>query len=684
MIPFHIIFRDRTNTWLSGFLYWTLWLIVAILVALAPTDQITAGEVGGKESTSNSTPVDSLPPQPKSERETPAKQSSAPPEWNVNKNLDLKAPTTASGPNTPPTSDVAETYPTVRVVKRPNTYPDSNERGQIRLDADLKSNASIPIDIDESGMGQPVAYRIMGPVQGLRIQAQGQPSVGDLDGLVAHLTADAKTDREKAEALFDFVIDDMKDWYYPAQGIDLTVENLKVLIWNFGFGFCYDLGRLQAGLWAKAGLRSRIVGWPQHTVAEVFYDGGWHLYDLQHRSFYTKKDGQVASFEELKANPKLFYQNLNRFGLDAIGYPPHHMGHWYGIANPKFEDSKDGDHWKTEKDFRMNLRKGEQFDILYTQPGPVYHPDSWHQYYGEMTLRKDPPWLLQGRLTYTPDFLNLDAKWETVETPNGKRGFAISFSNPFIFVEGWLKIPGISGFPKYWVHTWDRTHFGGRLVGGNGIFSKHIAGSNAFTLVVEPDGEGETPEDFGLDRLQVHTRLQLSPLGLPKLHAGKNLWPVTFDSGTPHISLWYLERSPELSIETMTMTPENPRPGMQAEVKVTVKNNGNAQSQSTSLSLFNNVTAFHSETIEKVGAQMVPPLKPGETTTIQFPWIANIRMTWYGQNPYVQLFDGWLDIEGDRADPVPDNNRKQFYILMAKEDGTLPDLPGYKSLSGTH
>ena len=682
MMPFHTIFRGRTNTWLSNFLYWTLWFMVALLVAFAPNDQVSAA-VEEQPTATSERPSDSIPgPVPKADKA--AKGDVLKPDWNLQKNLKLDTPSSKRPEDPPPAVDIAKQYVDVPVSKRPGTYPDSNERGQIRLDADFKSSANLPIEIDPSGKGQPVAFRMMGPVEGLRIQAEGQASVGDLQGLVDSLIAGAKTDREKAERLFDFVINDMKDWYYPAQGIDLTVEDLKVLIWNFGFGFCYDLGRLQAGLWAHAGLRSRIVGWPQHTVAEVFYGDAWHLYDLQHRSFYEKPDGQVASFAELKANPKLFYQNLNEYGLDAIGYPPHHMGHWYGIANPKFEDSQDGDHWKTGKDFRMDLRKGELFDILYTQPGPAYHPDSWHQYYGETTLRKDPPWLLQGRLTYAPDFLNLPAKWEVVQTPNGTRGFALSFSNPFIFIEGWLKIPGVRGFPKYWVHAWDRTHFGGRLVGGNGIFSKHIAGSNSFTIVVEPDGEGTTAEDFGLERVQVHTRLQISPLGIPKLDSGKNHWPITFDSGTPHISLWYLERSPDLSIEHMTMVPEHPRPGTQAEVRVTVKNSGNANSQPTSLSLFNNVTAFHSETIEKVGGQMVPPLKPGDSATIQFPWIANTRMTWYGQNPFVQLFDAWLDIEGDLPDPVTQNNRKQFYILMAKEDGSLPGLPGYQSIQGSH
>jgi len=569
----------------------------------------------------------------------------------------------------------------VETAVRNGYYPDSNESGQKRLDVLLTKSAAVPIEIPADRTPAPVTLRFIGPVQDLRIQDEGLPPVGDLDALIAHIVRDAKTDREKAEALFHFIVNDMKDWYYPAQGIDLTVEDLKVLIWNFGFGYCYDMGRLQAGLWAKAGLRSRIVGWPQHTLAEVFYDGAWRLYDLQHRSFYLKEDGSVAGFHELQAEDELFYQGLNEYGLDAIAYPPHHMVHWYAIADPKFEDSQDGEHWKAEKDFSIDLRPGEMFEILYTHPGVMYHPDSWANYYGEMTLRKSPPWPVQGRLVYVPAWTNHKAQWEAVQTPNGKPGWAMTMRNPYIFTEGWLKVPGIPGFPKFWVEAMGQTHFVGRLVHGNGIFSRYIAGANEFRIILEVE-EDRTFEELNLAKAEVHTRLQLSHLGLPSLKPGKNRWPVRFASGSPHVSLWYLESSPDLAIVDFRVEPENPRPGQDAQLIYTVKNQGSKPNKPTSMTVFNNTTVFLSETIDKVGVHTVPPIAPGATREVAFYWQANTRMTWYGQNPYVQLMDAWLDLEKDRADPNRDNNRAQHYLLLSKEDGTLPELPGYSELHG--
>jgi hypothetical protein len=63
-------------------------------------------------------------------------------------------------------------------------------------------------------------------------------------------------------------------------------------------------------------------------------------------------------------------------------------------------------------------------------------------------------------------------------------------------------------------------------------------------------------------------------------------------------------------------------------------------------------------------------------------WQANKRMTWYGQNPNVQLFDAWLDFERNTGDADRDNNRRQDYVLLSARDGSLPDLPGYDESPG--
>lgn len=561
-------------------------------------------------------------------------------------------------------------------------YPNSNDGPQKRLVTEVHEPGIVQVDLPAQATPAPLVWRVSGPVQNLVIQAEDQPAMGDLDGLIAELIKDANTDREKADALFVFVRDVVTDWWYPAERGDLSVADLNALIWNYGYGFCYDLGRLQAGLWAKAGLRSRIVGWPQHTVAEVYYDDAWHLYDLQHHSYYETEDGTVASFEQLKNNPALFYTNINAYGLDAIGYPAHHMAHWYSLANPNFQDSADGDHWESTRDFRLDLRHGEMLEILWAEPGAGYHPESWVIYYGMKTKRKDAPYTVQGRLTYGNKGYPQDWRmvWRPVTTPTGTPGFAVTMDSPFIVTEGFLDLANPAFRGGGWIKPVERGATFFTIKHGKADLTAMIAGLTAFDIIVEAPADMATYLDAKFDLATVELALIMSPIGLPSLKAGVNRLPFQFDEGKVYFSFWYKEHAPSLRITDFRSEPANPKPGEDTWLTYTVRNDGSGRSLPTDLTVFNNVTAFLSETTERVGIHTVPPIDPGQSREVTFYWQANTRMTWYGQNPYVQLLDAWLDLEKDT--PTADRRamRRQDYLLLHQKDGTVPDLPGYGKL----
>lgn len=552
----------------------------------------------------------------------------------------------------------------VRAVGCQDDHPAVDETGLTRVDGIFSENGTLSVNLATGATPSLVAFRVNGPVQGFRIRDEHHPAVGDLDGWIAHWTAGCKSDREKAEAIFGFVCGDIKDWYYPAKGIDLTIEDLGELIWGFGYGFCYDLGRLFAGLCHRAGLRSRIVGWTQHTVAEVFYDGAWHLYDLQHRTHYEDARGVTVGFHELKRHPELFSQKLDRFGLDAIGYPPEHMVKWYGIAEPVFQDSQDGVYWKTDRDYRIDLREGERFEILFSEPGPTYHPDSWFQYYGSMTLEKDPPWPLSGQWQYTPT--RVDA-WEAVATPTGEPGFALFVESPFLFTGAYLSVPSYPRFSRVWVQCGHNTVFVGRLVNGLALLSRYVQGAYGFKVIVEaPKSEsGPLPEPPQLGA-KVCGTLQISPLGLPQVRAGCNRLPVEFDAGSPRVSVWVDEHAQDLRFVSFTARPATPQENEPVWLTYVVENAGSGRSRCSLLHVFNNTTAFFAETVEQVGSVTVPALAPGQSVRLSVPWSANTRMTWYGQDPSVQRFDAWLDMEKDRPEVDRENNRRQDCVQLKR------------------
>jgi hypothetical protein len=52
-----------------------------------------------------------------------------------------------------------------------------------------------------------------------------------------------------------------------------------------------------------------------HVVVEVFYDGGWHLYDPTFAVKFRNRDGEVASYKELRLDTSLISDDLfGKFG----------------------------------------------------------------------------------------------------------------------------------------------------------------------------------------------------------------------------------------------------------------------------------------------------------------------------------------------------------------------------------
>ncbi len=536
-------------------------------------------------------------------------------------------------------------------------FQGTDEPTQIRADFEIQKSGFVALSIDPWCTPQLVGYRVHGPVKNWRIKDEHTPAVGDLNGLITSITEYATSDREKAELIYYFVVEEMRDWYFPAQGIDLTVEDLNVLIWGFGYGFCYDLSRLMVGLWDRAGLRGRIVAWPRHTLAEVYYDGDWHMYDAQHRMFYLNEQNQVASFALLKTNPSILAQQLDAVGHDPIGYPPEYLATVFQQADPSYADSVNGPSWKDTHSYSLNLRENEWFDIVYTEPAIIYHPDSWAQFYGEMTLRKEPPWPVLGRQQFRPEDKRA---WQSTTSPEGADALALNMESPFIFTEGWITIPNLTAKARFWIEVWGQTTLVGQFEAGKALFSKQIAGCNTFKVIVE--NNPQSPID--VSQTQIETRLQISHIGVPKLRPGLNQVQAQFESGNPSLSLWYLADAPDLRIDGFRCVPERPKNKQVCQLIYRIRNRGSGQSPATTLNVFNNTTALRAETIEKVGTAHIPPLEPGGQAEVTVYWEANQRMTWYKQDPHAQIIDAWIDIEKNSPDCNRDNNRRQDHVLL--------------------
>jgi len=110
-----------------------------------------------------------------------------------------------------------------------------------------------------------------------------------------------------------------------------------------------------AGFAARPVWLNTLDRYGAHCLAEVFYDGGWHLFDPDQRTFYLDTDNTtVASFERLHNNPSLV-DRTHDGGFASSGLKK--RGHQYKKIWPGHIMAVDT--WATSID--MTLRPGEKF-----------------------------------------------------------------------------------------------------------------------------------------------------------------------------------------------------------------------------------------------------------------------------------------------------------------------------------
>lgn len=110
-----------------------------------------------------------------------------------------------------------------------------------------------------------------------------------------------------------------------------------------------------AGLIARAVWMCPLDRYTVHCVGEVWYDGGWHLFDPERRSFYLKQDNAtVASYESLHKNPSLALRTHDG-GFASTGKQTHAREYekFYPPSVMPVEQ------WLSTMD--MRLRPGEKF-----------------------------------------------------------------------------------------------------------------------------------------------------------------------------------------------------------------------------------------------------------------------------------------------------------------------------------
>ena len=128
----------------------------------------------------------------------------------------------------------------------------------------------------------------------LKVVTDASPDYADVDSLLYSATSRWPAPEEKCRALFT--------WSHIARrqtnpmhlhGLALTDPIMQFN--DYGCTMCSTISGINCALWSALGLRAKYWDIANHTVPEVEYDGGWHMFDNSMSALYTLCDGRTLA-----------------------------------------------------------------------------------------------------------------------------------------------------------------------------------------------------------------------------------------------------------------------------------------------------------------------------------------------------------------------------------------------------
>lgn len=216
---------------------------------------------------------------------------------------------------------------------------------------------------------------------GVKVVSDKNVDCSSPETIVAGILKPGMSDQEKAEAIFYFLVHRLyhhnapeepsadKTRKYSGEVTKLmdTVKALNV----YGYAICGSQSWYVNYMANAVGLKGRIGGVDGHTVPEIKYGGGWHLFDVDMMGFVRRKDGTVPSTDEIKADHSLILETHEKTPDIYFKYDKPkgelaclHIGLQFGMYGRKVSSHS----------MNLTLRAGEKFTRWFTrQWGPDFH-----------------------------------------------------------------------------------------------------------------------------------------------------------------------------------------------------------------------------------------------------------------------------------------------------------------------
>ncbi|HTU49954.1 MAG TPA: hypothetical protein VMF56_05125 [Acidobacteriaceae bacterium] len=327
------------------------------------------------------------------------------------------------------------------------------------------------------------SQRLQAQVYSPQITKVGEVDTSNMTSLVQGIYQQyhATTDREKAEAIWRFYLTDGRfvkpGMFYHLLGyayeepVGQVLDPIKLLN-SYGFGLCYQIGPLMAATYDAGGFKhSRVWFLTGHTVAEVYYDGAYHMFDSDEMGYNPIGSGplkqrDVASVWQLEHDGSIMTRNVTgptTSNPKTVDYP------WYP-ADVRAGDVKDlaelytsiNDNYlyayrRYPEGHTMDfvLRPGERMIRYYhpTPPGTFYLPYTYDGQewkilpdFAQFKLppsagphsEKDARTWATGRIEYRPADISSDL------TRNGDDAtYTFSMPSPYVIIDAHFSVQAV-------------------------------------------------------------------------------------------------------------------------------------------------------------------------------------------------------------------------------------------------
>ncbi|HHN46880.1 MAG TPA: hypothetical protein ENN09_05505 [Planctomycetes bacterium] len=146
-------------------------------------------------------------------------------------------------------------------------------------------------------------------VNNIKVLSDKVEDVSTIEALLGWAVKPGMTDREKGLALWEAAVkfrhqdSPSSEWVESEGNVCDPIKLFNV----YGYNMCNGSAAVITALGRAAGLQARGRIITAHSVAELFWDGKWHLLDASLINYFFNKDGDVASVDEIIASVTKWY-----------------------------------------------------------------------------------------------------------------------------------------------------------------------------------------------------------------------------------------------------------------------------------------------------------------------------------------------------------------------------------------